>query len=120
MHVFVPMHLCKIMPKNLLAEHEWRSWGFQMGHRWKHYGFFKPDSNVVLFRRKYEPRQAAEPDGPDGPAPLAPDDPAEETVNYFDDGDAPPAVDNEAEAPEEAPILDSGEGMDVEEEDAET
>jgi len=50
-----------LIDEQLLAEHEWRSLGIQQSRGWVHYGFFKPEKNVLLFRR---PLPAHEPEGP--------------------------------------------------------
>lgn len=110
-HVIVPKQLSDIMPRHLLAEHEWRSLGLQQSKGWVHYGFYDPEPNILLFRRGIEPTDSAERAGPGGPAPD-PVHPVDEGVNYFDD-EAPPPADYEPAAPE-APALDSRYRMDAE------
>mmetsp|Transcript_24294 Transcript_24294/g.33971 ORF Transcript_24294/g.33971 Transcript_24294/m.33971 type:complete len:109 (+) Transcript_24294:84-410(+) len=59
-HVVLPSQLTAIVPRHLLAEHEWRSLGLQQSRGWIHYGFYAPEPNVLLFRRKLPPQQDAE------------------------------------------------------------
>ena len=41
-----------LIPKGkLMSEREWRSIGIQMSLGWEHYCEYKPESNVLLFRR---------------------------------------------------------------------
>lgn len=51
-HVVLPNDLFKLMPRNrLLTEQEWRALGVQQSKGWEHYLIFKPEPNVLIFRR---------------------------------------------------------------------
>uniref|UniRef100_A0A7S2TJX5 Cyclin-dependent kinases regulatory subunit n=1 Tax=Lotharella oceanica TaxID=641309 RepID=A0A7S2TJX5_9EUKA len=67
-HVVLPSQLTAIVPRHLLAEHEWRSLGLQQSRGWIHYGFYAPEPNVLLFRRKLPPQNPV----PEGDAAAAP------------------------------------------------
>mmetsp|Transcript_27668 Transcript_27668/g.38471 ORF Transcript_27668/g.38471 Transcript_27668/m.38471 type:complete len:118 (+) Transcript_27668:246-599(+) len=62
-HVVLPSQLTAIVPRHLLAEHEWRSLGLQQSRGWIHYGFYAPEPNVLLFRRKLPTQQPGEEGG---------------------------------------------------------
>lgn len=42
----------KVQYGRLLSEYEWRSLGIQMSKGWIHYGFHRPEPNILLFKRK--------------------------------------------------------------------
>mmetsp|Transcript_37768 Transcript_37768/g.73170 ORF Transcript_37768/g.73170 Transcript_37768/m.73170 type:complete len:113 (+) Transcript_37768:75-413(+) len=71
-HVVLPSQLTAIVPRHLLAEHEWRSLGLQQSRGWIHYGFYAPEPNVLLFRRKLPNPVPRPPEGDvTAPAPAA-------------------------------------------------
>ncbi|GAB5364483.1 hypothetical protein AAMO2058_000974400 [Amorphochlora amoebiformis] len=74
-HVVLPSQLTDIVPRHLLAEHEWRSLGLQQSRGWIHYGFYGPEKNVLLFRRKLPPPA----ERPVAPAPVLVDSEAGDT-----------------------------------------
>ena len=45
--------------ERLLDEHEWRSLGVQQSRGWVHYGYYKPEPNILLFRRPVQQRPRA-------------------------------------------------------------
>ncbi|ELP86257.1 cyclin-dependent kinase regulatory subunit, putative [Entamoeba invadens IP1] len=51
-HVILPDDIAKKVPKDrLMTEDEWRKLGVQQSLGWIHYDWFKPEPNVLLFRR---------------------------------------------------------------------
>lgn len=51
-HVILPKELIPKIPKDhLMSEPEWRALGVKQSAGWVHYDVFKPEPNVLLFRR---------------------------------------------------------------------
>jgi cyclin-dependent kinase regulatory subunit CKS1 len=50
-HVILPPELAQVIPKKLMSEQEWRSYGIQQSVGWVHYALHKPEPGVLLFRR---------------------------------------------------------------------
>ncbi|ENY63623.1 Cyclin-dependent kinases regulatory subunit, putative, partial [Entamoeba histolytica HM-1:IMSS-A] len=52
-HVILPDEMAaKLIKDHLMTEDEWRKLGIQQSVGWVHYDIFKPEPNVLLFRRK--------------------------------------------------------------------
>ncbi|KAM7456206.1 hypothetical protein BLSTO_03038 [Blastocystis sp. subtype 1] len=50
--VTIRKEYAKRIPRGkLLSEPEWRELGIHMSHGWEHYCEYRPQSNVLLFRR---------------------------------------------------------------------
>eukprot|EP00002_Diphylleia_rotans_P003736 TRINITY_DN1261_c0_g2_i1.p3 TRINITY_DN1261_c0_g2~~TRINITY_DN1261_c0_g2_i1.p3 ORF type:complete len:103 (+),score=19.93 TRINITY_DN1261_c0_g2_i1:79-387(+) len=50
-HVILPNEIKAIIPKTLMSEAEWRSYGVQQSRGWVHYAVHRPEPHILLFRR---------------------------------------------------------------------
>ncbi|TBU00596.1 regulatory subunit of cyclin-dependent kinase [Hamiltosporidium magnivora] len=52
-HVILPKEMVHLIPTDrLLTEDEWRQLGVVQSDGWEHYMIYKPEPNILLFRRK--------------------------------------------------------------------
>ncbi|XP_015776191.1 PREDICTED: cyclin-dependent kinases regulatory subunit-like [Acropora digitifera] len=51
-HVILPKEIAAKVPKRLMSEEEWRSFGVQMSQGWENFMRHAPEPHVLIFKRK--------------------------------------------------------------------